>query len=198
MRQRSNQPLSFHRDAQLKRLFETAMKRLRGAATAHTRYAIAASMMNHEPPLYRLGGYKTESAFIAHVLKEGRATAYRKLKVAALASPKQVARFGLTRLELAIRYIELQRHRRLERPTDIDFERLRIMGEPLIEVSPRELRGAITQLRGERSARDLKTLEKLVTAAHQIAGAKATLSENQLVLHLPLRGIAVIADAFTR
>lgn len=198
MRHRSHRALSFNRDLQLKRLFETAMKRLARATTSHQRYAIAASIMNHRPPLYFLGGYKSESAFIARVLKESRPTAYRKLKVSTLASAKQVARFGLTRLELAIRYIELERHRTLERPADINFERLRIAGQPLIEVSPRELRSAISRLRDERSTRDLKTLERLVTAARGFTGATATVSETELLLRLPVRGISVIADAFTR
>jgi len=189
-------------DLPLKAKWEAALRRLKSAKDWHARYTAAAEIVRHQPPLYLAGRIATCSVFIERELKESRASAYRNMHVAALATARQVERYTATRLELAIAFVEAKAGRTLEHRGDLDFDRLRITVEragvaisaPLHDVSHRELRALLAALKVKRRGADA------LVAVLRRAGLEhleVTVRNDQLVLKTPLEGLASVARALT-
>ena len=177
-------------DLKLKARWEAALRRLKTAKRWHARYAAAAEILRHDPPLYLAGRISSDREFIARELKESRPSAYRNMRVAQLATERQVERFTASRLELAITYIEAKTGRALERRGDINFERLRVDAVALDQVSHRELRAKVAALKAQRRGADALLAELAAVGLKNLA---ATVRNDQLVLRAPLSGLAAVA-----
>jgi hypothetical protein len=86
-------------DPALKKLWDTLSARLDGAARSEAGdfdllWETADAIVSHEPPLYVLGGYKSDVEFYAERLKTDPRTARRYIRVARHASPADETKYG--------------------------------------------------------------------------------------------------------
>jgi hypothetical protein len=86
----------------------------------------ADAIVSHEPPLYVFGGYKSDVDFYQQRLKTDARTARRYVRVARHATPADEAKYGTTKLDAALAYIEAKGGRALDGGLPVDFARLRI------------------------------------------------------------------------
>lgn len=119
-------------DAALKKRYDALLAEIERAKAAGTRewdrlWEAVGEMVEHEPALYLIGGFKTDREFFAKVLgDEGRRNAYRNMRVAKFASPKDEEEYGVSKLDAALSYIEAKIGHALEHPPlPIAFDRLR-------------------------------------------------------------------------
>jgi hypothetical protein len=118
-------------DAKLKQLWDQALAVMQkakghGAEAFDELWEAAARAVEHDPPLYVLGGYGSAGEFFEEVLQEKERTARRFMRVAKYATPQEEAKYGTTVLDAAIGYIEATLDVPLKGPLPIAFERLRI------------------------------------------------------------------------
>jgi hypothetical protein len=97
------------------------------AADFDRRWEAAAKIIEHNPPLYTLGGFANADAFYRDVMQEEPRNARRYVRVAKYASPDEETRYGTSKLDAALGFIEAKLGHALEHPPlPIAFERLRI------------------------------------------------------------------------
>lgn len=118
-------------DAKLKKLWDATLAEIRkakgrGAEAFDDLWEAVAKAVEHDPPLYVLGGYGSAREFFEEVLQEKPRTAYRLMRVAKYASPREEAKYGTTVLDAALGYIEATTGGELSGPLPVAFERLRI------------------------------------------------------------------------
>jgi len=93
-----------------KRAWEKALESLARAQARETRdwdalYETLGSILDHDPPLYLAGGFKTAREFLAKRFSdEDERTVRTKVKVARYFTPEDEAKFRLSRLELLVEY----------------------------------------------------------------------------------------------
>lgn len=110
---------------ELKKVIDSAKSR--GASDWDALWEAAAAIVEHEPPLFVVGGYKNDREFFDEVLGEKARNAYRNIRVAKFASPREETRYGVAKLDAALAYIEAKIGAPLvEPPLPIAFDRLRI------------------------------------------------------------------------
>jgi hypothetical protein len=122
--------ISINVDKKLKALWDDEQKKLAQASgeAAHgwdDRYEAIAAILEHEPPLYLAGGYSTDLEFIKQVVHEDKTSLYRNLRVAKYASPDEIERYTVSRLDLAIAIVETKNGGPLQERTPIAFDKLR-------------------------------------------------------------------------
>ena len=96
-----------------------------GADAFDDLWETVAEIIEHDPPLYLAGGFPTATAFITKHLAETERTARRYMRVALFASPEEEARYGISKLDAALAWLEA----RAGKPRGhipVDFTRLRI------------------------------------------------------------------------
>jgi hypothetical protein len=201
-------------DKSLQTLWKQLLAKLEKASSEQARdwderYETIAAIMNHAPPVYLAGGYSTETAFIAGVVKEDRSTLYRNLRVARYANPADIARYGATKLDLAISLVEAKNGGPLKAHTPIGFDKLRctfkegdqVVTRPLAEVTVDQVRAAVALARGqEAGSKKASPAAKVVDAAVKKAGVKGvtfSVSKTTLTLRVPLEGVAKVARALS-
>lgn len=118
-------------DGKLKKQWDqtlTAIKKAKGqgAEAFDELWEAVARAVEHDPPLYVLGGYASAAEFFAQVLQEKERTARRFMRVAKYATPAEEEKFGTTVLDAALAYVEATAGGPLAGPLPIAFERLRI------------------------------------------------------------------------
>jgi hypothetical protein len=174
-------------DAKLKKLWDATLAEIqkakgRGAEAFDELWEAVAQVVEHEPPLYVLGGYGSAREFFEEVLQEKARTAQRFMRVAKYATPREEAKYGTTVLDAALAYIEATTGGELSGPLPIAFERLRIPVErggetvklPLEEATAEEItKAARAVVSGKGKAR---TASSPVEAALRkaLAGSVAT------------------------
>lgn len=89
---------------QLKNLIDDA--KARGASDWDSLWEAAGAIVEHEPPLFVVGGYKNDREFFEEVLGEKARNAYRNIRVAKFASPREENKYGVAKLDAALAYIE--------------------------------------------------------------------------------------------
>ena len=82
--------------------------------------------VEHEPPLYMFGGYKSVAAFFEQRLHTDKRTAERNIRVAKYASPADEERYGATNLDAGIRWLEAK-HGPLGGRMPVAWDKLRIL-----------------------------------------------------------------------
>ena len=117
------------------------------------RWEAAAKIIDHNPPLYTLGGYANADAFYRDVMQEEPRNARRYVRVAKYASPDEETRYGTSKLDAALGFIEAKLGHPLEHPPlPVAFEKLRIPvtsgSKSLDDVSVPEITAATSKLTG--------------------------------------------------
>jgi hypothetical protein len=195
-------------DESLKKLWAEANRRLTQATTEgvsawDVRYEAVADIIEHEPPLYLAGGFSTESAFFAAVMKENRATVYRNMRVAKYATAKEIETYGASRLDAAISFIETKNGGPLKGRTPIDFGTIRFPikegTKRLSELTVEQLRAAIANLKGRKvlstkASPEAKAIQTLL-AKTKVKGLSVDVRRDVLVLRVPLPSVATVAKA---
>ncbi|WP_437969079.1 hypothetical protein WMF04_07190 [Sorangium sp. So ce260] len=149
-------------DRDLKRRWEEALAQIKaskreGAGAFDDLWETIGLIVEHEPPLYLAGGFSSAKQFYKEHVGETERTAKRLIRVAKHASPNEEARYGVSKLDAALGYIEAASGGEARRRVPVDFARLRIPvrrdGQPdrvsLDEASVEEIRAATRALRGK-------------------------------------------------
>ena len=105
-----------------------------------------AEIVEHDPPLYLAGGFATAKAFFASALGETERSARRNMRVAKYASPAEEERFGPTRLDAAIGWIEAKAGAPVKGRVPVDFEKLKIP----VEVDGKTVQKGLAELTVEQ------------------------------------------------
>lgn len=118
-------------DARLKKLWDEALASVRsaesrGASAFDELWEGAARIVEHDPPLYVIGGYASAREFFEQELREPERTARRMMRVARFATPREEARYGASVLDAALAYLEAKAGHALEGTLPVAFERLKI------------------------------------------------------------------------
>lgn len=117
-------------DPSLKRVWDKLAASLdglasKGASAFDDLWEGVAHVVDHEPPLYLFGGYKTASEFFEQRLHVDTRTAQRNMRVARYATPDDEARYGTSNLDAALGYLEA-RYGKLDGALPVAFSRLKI------------------------------------------------------------------------
>lgn len=150
-------------DRDLKRRWEEALAQIKaskreGAGAFDDLWETIGLIVEHEPPLYLAGGFSSAKQFYKEHVGETERTAKRLIRVAKHASPNEEVRYGVSKLDAALGYIEAASGGEARRRVPVDFARLRIPvrrdGQParvsLEEASVEEIRAATRALRGKQ------------------------------------------------
>jgi hypothetical protein len=106
---------------------ELRRARAEGAEAFDALWEAAAEIVEHDPPLYVVGGYESDAAFFEGELGEKARNAYRYMRVAKLATPREERDYGTTKLDAALAYLEAKIGAPLAHPPlPVAFDRLRI------------------------------------------------------------------------
>jgi len=154
-------------DPSLKKAWDAVAKRLDaaehfGSSAFDELWEAAADAVDHEPPLYVFGGYKTAAEFFEQRLHTDARTAQRNIRVARYASPAEEERYGTTNLDAALGWLEAK-HGPLGGRLPVAFDKLRIevdgkatsfekLTAAQINAATRALRGKKTPAHRARSA----------------------------------------------
>jgi len=146
-------------DAKLKALYERSLGAIddatsRGTSAFDERWEAADAILSHNPHLYVVGGYKDAREFFREVMHEEARTAFRWVRVARYASPREEETFGPTLLDAAISYMEAK-YGPVDGSLPLAFERLKLpitrggaeRKVPLAECSVLEVVAATRKLR---------------------------------------------------
>lgn len=123
-------------DATLKRRFDALQAvilaaKARGASAFDELWEAVAEVIDHDPPLYFVGAFKDAPEYFREVLGENQRNARRYMRVARYASPKDEQRYGVTKLDAALAFIEAKLGAPLAAPPlPVALDRLRI---PIVE-----------------------------------------------------------------
>lgn len=200
-------------DRALARAWKEASATLRrtkraGARAWDERWETIAEIVDHDPPLYLAGGHASVEQFLAAHVEESPRTARRMMRVARFASPDDEVRYGVSRLDAAIAYLEAKTGEVFGR-LPVAFDKLRIPVEkngrvrrlPLEKISVRDLRAATRKLVREKKKSHPKAspivtvVERALTKAG-LPGVAIRLRKDQLSLsHIPVAKLPAAARA---
>ena len=147
-------------DPSLKKAWDAIGARLdsaehEGAAAFDELWEAAAEAVDHNPPLYVFGGYKTAAEFFKARLHTDERTAQRNMRVARYASPAEEERYGTTNLDAALGWLEAK-HGALGGRLPVAFDKLKISIEdkptPFAELTAAQINAATRALRGKKTA----------------------------------------------
>ncbi len=199
-------------DASLKKLWDGYAKKLASAGAAGASafdvvWETARKVVEHEPALYTLGGYKSAAEFFQQHLKTDPRTATRNMRVAKWADPAEEETYGVTNLDAALRWLEAK-YGELEHRLPVAFDKLKIEVErdgegvlvPFAELTAVDIDRATRRLRdkGGKSAASgpRRQLEKALAEEEALAGVRVTLrGERAGFSGVPLAEIARFAKA---
>jgi hypothetical protein len=139
-------------DPALKRAYDKLIATITAASAKEAqdfdvRWEAAAKIVDHEPPLYVFGGYKSPDDFFRKAMNEEPRNARRYLRVAKLASAKDEETYGVSKLDAAIGYVEAKLgHAVAHPPLPVAFAKLRFDGKPLEDASVQEINAATAKL----------------------------------------------------
>lgn len=155
-----------------------------GASAFDVLWETVAEIVDHDPPLYLAGGLATTKDFLAQHLNETERSARRWMRVARYASPAEEVRYGVSKLDAVIGYLEAKSGP-IKGSLPVAFDKLKI---------PVERDGKITQVPLEEA-----TVEQIGTAArklnrtgqkHPVRASPALLAVTRALSKGKLRGIS--------
>ena len=161
-------------DPKLKALFDQHMKVLHdaqgeGAVAFDRLWESVDAIVNHEPPLYVVGGYASADAFFAGALKETSRTAQRNIRVARFATPEHETKYGIATLDAVLGYLQSKAGAPLSGHHPIDFDRVRIpIGghvRSLDKLTVRDIQAATAKLTDGAHAKPKSDVLRAVGAA---------------------------------
>jgi hypothetical protein len=166
-------------DPSLKRLYDALTAKIAAASAKEARdfdvrWEAAARIVEHEPPLYFVGGYKTADEFFRRKMHEEPRNARRYMRVAKVASPRDEETYGVAKLDAALGYVEAKLGRSLAHPPlPVALDRLRIDGKLLADASVREITLATAELTsGSRKKAKTPAHTALVAALAKVSSLK--------------------------
>lgn len=179
-------------DATLKRRFDALAEIIdvakgRGAAAFDVLWEAVARVVDHEPPLYVVGGYKNAAEYFREALGESERNARRFVRVARYASPKDEKRYGVTKLDAALAFVEAK----LGAP----------LAEPPLPVALDRLRIPVTEGKSVRHVSLEQASEDQIRAAARAllkSGRAAPRSAAQAALAKALGGVGSLAEVHVR
>lgn len=165
-------------DASLKRRYDKLLAEVtaaqhKGASAFDALWEAVGAIVEHDPPLYAVAGYRNDAEFFEECLGESRRTAYRSIRIAKFASPRDEEKYGGTRLDAALTYLEAKLGSPLEHPPlPVAFDRLKIPVQrdaktarvSLEDASPDEIRAA-TRALSKAPKRPTSSLERAIKEA---------------------------------
>jgi hypothetical protein len=98
----------------------------RDASAFDERWELAAKVVEHSPPLYVFGGHKSAPEFFEKVLRERPRNAWRFIRVAKIASPKEEAKYGVSLIDAALSYVEAKSGAPLPNKLPTPLDRLKV------------------------------------------------------------------------
>lgn len=203
-------------DAALKKRWDELSSTLhaaqaKGASAFDDVWEAAAAIVEHEPPLYVLGGYATAREFFREVLHEDERLARRMMRVARFATPAEEQRYGTSKLDAALAYLEAKTGGALVGSLPVAFERLKLpitrdgkrSNVPLEEVTVAEIqaatRGLAASKKRERSSPARHALVSAVTAIESLAEVRVSEANGYATFaHVPLAALGVFRTALGR
>ncbi len=150
------------------------------------RWEAAAKIIEHNPPLYVVGGYKDQDAFFREVMHEEPRMARRHVRVAKFASPREEVEYGVTKLDAALGLIEAKLgHPLAHPPLPVAFERLRVPSDSKKTTSLSLADATVAQITA-------------ATSALRRTSGKAPAAHARVALEDALGKIASLADVVVR
>ena len=151
-------------DPKLKKLYDELVAVIRDASRKEAldfdrRWEAADRIVSHEPPLYVLGGYASADAFYREVMEKEPRNARRYVRVARFCSPDDETRYGTTKLDAAIGFVEAKLGKPLAHPPlPVALGRLRVPvkdgSKSLEDASVAEIAAATSKLTGASRKRE--------------------------------------------
>ena len=128
----------------------------RGSAAFDELWEAVGAALEHDPPLYPMGGYKNPTELFTQLLHTDPRSAKRFVKVARYATPKEEETYGVSNLDAAIDYLE-EKHGPLGASLPVAFDRLKIPVKdgkttklvPFAKLTALEIQRATRALRGK-------------------------------------------------
>jgi hypothetical protein len=125
-----------------------------GAGAFDRQWEAVGAILEHDPPLYLAGGLSTNKAFLERHVGENERTARRMVRVAKYASPAEENRFGISKLDAAISFIEAKIGAPIQGRLPVAFDALRIPAgkdnnaehKPLADTTVEEIHAATRAL----------------------------------------------------
>lgn len=179
-------------DASLKRRYDALAAQIhaaqtKGASAFDSLWEAVGEIIEHEPPLFVVAGYATADEFFKERLGESRRNAFRYVRVAKFASPREEEKYGTTRLDAALSFLEAKLGAPLAHPPlPIAFDRLKI---------PVTRDGKTTSVPLEKAA-----VEEIVAATRALdkSGKKKPTSSLERALGEALRKHQTLASSAVR
>ncbi|HEX7602096.1 MAG TPA: hypothetical protein VF316_10840, partial [Polyangiaceae bacterium] len=119
-------------DAKLKKAYDALVAEIQRSSRTEMedfdrRWEAAGAIVDHDPPLYVVGGHRDAAEFYRAVMKEEPRSARRYVRVARFASPKDEQAYGVAKVDAALGYIEAKLGKPLAHPPlPVALDRLRI------------------------------------------------------------------------
>ena len=173
------------------------------------RWEAAGAIVDHDPPLYVVGGHRNAAEFYRAVMKEEPRTAARYVRVARYASPRDEQTYGVAKLDAALGYIEAKLGKPLAHPPlPVSLDRLRI---PTAEGASKSLESAtfaeLVAATGKLTSASHKkpktparaALEKALGGVSSLAGVRVSESQGSVSFgQVPLAALARFASALAK
>ena len=208
-------------DRSLKRQWDEAVARVagakrEGAGAFDELWETIGHIIEHEPPLYLAGGFSSAKQFLREHVGENERTAQRLIRVAKYASPAEEAKYGVSKLDAALSYIEANTGGTAKGRVPVDFAKLRIavardkttsripLDIPLEETSVEELRAAARKLHSTKDSprASVSPEARAITNVLQAAGLekiKVRIARGTVSLSaIPLATFAQLARALAK
>lgn len=196
-------------DAKLKKAYDDLVAVIAKASHSEMqdfdrRWEAAGAIIDHDPPLYVVGGHRNAAEFFRGVMKEEPRSASRYVRVARFASPRDEERYGVAKLDAALGLIEAKLGKPLAHPPlPVALDRLRVPvadgTKNLDDASVAEITAATGKLTSG-SRKKPKTavraaIEKSLARVSSLKGVRVTERDGKL----SFEGVPVAAlDGFAR
>lgn len=183
-----------------------------GASAFDVLWETVAEIVEHDPPLYLAGGLATTKDFFTEHLGETDRSARRWMRVAKYASPAEEARYGVSKLDAVLGYLEAKSGGAIKGSLPVALDKLKIPVErdgktssvPLEEATVDAIHTATRKLKrgGQKLPRKTSPVLAAVTrelSKGKLRGISAKISGGKLMLGaVPLDALTDLADALRR
>jgi hypothetical protein len=154
--------------------------RHQGARAFDALWEAVAEIVEHDPPLYLAGGLASKKAFLAEHLGETERTASRNMRIAKYASPTEEERYGTSKIDAVLDWLEAKTGGELRGRLPVDFAKVRLHverdGEPhrlgLDDLTVDEIEAATRELRRDRVKRPGNASPVVTAVTKHLRGKK--------------------------
>lgn len=128
----AGKPIVVKIDPALKKAWSAALSALHAAdregnIAFDRKYEAVGEIVEHDPPLYLAGGVATVGDFVANYLpNEGVRNVLRNVRVAKYASPDEEEKYGTSKIDAVLDYLEAKNGKPANGRIPVDFAKLRI------------------------------------------------------------------------